>query len=223
MHSSNKMIGYENKQLSQDEPWRIFHIMSEFVCGYEALANTGPAVSVFGSARIKRGSPYYKIAEKTGRLLAEAGYAVITGGGPGLMEAVNKGAKKVGGKSIGLNIIIPHEQKPNPYLTVELNFRYFFSRKVMFLRYANGFIFLPGGFGTMDELFEVLTLIQNHRENDFPVVLIGRKYWQGMMDWLEKQVMGKGCIDKEDMKIIEIVDDPEDAVNIIRRKSNENK
>ena len=211
------MMGYDSKKLSQDEPWRIFHIMSEFVYGFEALSSVGPAVSVFGSARAKTSDPYYRLAEKTGKLFSKAGFAVITGGGSGIMEAVNKGASETGGKSIGLNIIIPHEQETNRYVNMELKFRYFFCRKVMFLRYASGFVFLPGGYGTMDELFESLTLIQNHREAAFPVVMIGRSYWKGLLDWFKGSVLGAGCIDKKDLNMIKLVDDPKEAVAIIKK------
>lgn len=215
MGNSNKMIGYEDKMISKDEPWRIFHIMSEFVNGFETMAEIGPAVSVFGSARIDSSNSYYKLGVKTGRLLVKAGFAVITGGGPGIMEAVNKGAIKEGGKSVGLSIVLPNEQKSNRFLNLNLTFRYFFCRKVMFLRYAKGFIFLPGGYGTMDELFESLTLIQNNREKNFPVVLVGRRYWRGLNDWLKKDVLGEKCITGKDMSIINVVDTPEEAVDFI--------
>ena len=212
-----KMIGYGCKNLSEDEPWRIFHIMSEFVYGFEAMSNIGPAVSIFGSARVSPSSPHYQVAEKTGKLFAKAGFSVITGGGPGIMEAVNKGASEAGGKSIGLNIIIPYEQKTNRFVNMELKFRYFFCRKVMFLRYANGFLFLPGGYGTMDELFESLTLIQNQRETAFPVIMLGRKYWKGMLGWLKDEVLSKGYISEKDLGMMKIVDEPAEAVALIKK------
>lgn len=198
-----------------EDNWRVFRIMAEFVEGFDELSKIIPAVSIFGSARIKPNDKFYKIAEEIGKLLVKKGFAVITGGGPGLMEATNKGAYEGKGKSIGLNIEIPLEQKPNPYLTKYLSFRYFFARKVMFVKYATAFVILPGGFGTMDEFFESITLIQTRKINPFPVILVDRNYWAGLIDWLNKEMVYRGYIDKEDLKIFSIVDKPEEVVKKI--------
>jgi hypothetical protein len=197
--------------------WRIFRIMSEFVDGFDKMARLGPCVSVFGSARTKPDHPYYAMGEQVGRLLVEQGFGVITGGGPGIMEAANKGAREAGGMSIGLNIIVPHEQESNPYVDYDknINFNFFFVRKVMFVKYAMGFIVLPGGFGTMDELFESLTLIQTGKSTRFPVVLMGTSFWGGVVEWLEHAVVEAGNISPEDMKLFSLTDDPERAVEII--------
>ncbi|MCM8765664.1 MAG: TIGR00730 family Rossman fold protein [Candidatus Omnitrophica bacterium] len=200
-----------------EEPWRIFRIMAEFVEGFEVLSKVGPAVSLFGSSRLKPNSEYYKMAEKIAFLLAKEGYAVITGGGPGIMEAANKGAKKAGGKSIGLNIEVPIVQKPNPYVGELLNFKYFFCRKVMFVKYAKAFVIFPGGFGTLDELFEALTLIQTKRISTFPIVLIGKRYWQGLFNWLENTMVKEDCLDKKDIKLFKITDSPQEALWIIKK------
>ncbi len=205
-----------NKNMG-DEPWRIFRIMSEFVDGFETLSRIGPAVSIFGSARkMKRQDPYYRLAEETAAGLARAGFAIITGGGPGIMEAANRGAKKAKGRSIGLNIQIPTEQQSNPYITDLLEFRYFFCRKVMFVKYASAFVILPGGFGTLDEFFEAITLIQTGRTEPFPVVLIGKKYWQGLVKWLNSTVQREGNIQPADLRIFQMVDTAEAAVEIIK-------
>jgi hypothetical protein len=199
-----------------EEPWRIFRIMAEFVEGFEELASVGPAVSIFGSARTKPSHPYYKLAEITAAEIAKAGFAVITGGGGGIMEAANKGAREAGGRSVGLNIELPMEQIPNEYQNITLHFRYFFCRKVMFLKYAHGFIVFPGGFGTMDELFEALMLIQTLKQVYFPVVLMGREYWDGLFKWVKQTVLDKHKnISPEDMNIFTVVDEPEQAVKII--------
>ena len=205
-----------NNKIPTEEPWRIFRIMAEFVEGFEELSQINPAVSIFGSARTKRGDKFYKLAEQTASALAKAGFGVITGGGPGIMEAANKGAAEAGGQSIGLNIELPMEQVSNEYQQLSLHFRYFFCRKVMFLKYAHGFIVFPGGFGTMDELFESFTLIQTFRQVQFPVILMGSEFWQGLLDWMEKKVLGEqGNISPEDMKIFTVLDDPVQAVKII--------
>lgn len=199
------------------ETWRVFRIMAEFVEGFEELSRVGPAVSVFGSARTNPNSPYYKLAEKTCTALAQAGYAVITGGGPGIMEAANKGASEICGRSVGLNIEIPQEQIPNAYQNLSLSFRYFFARKMMFTKYAEGFIIFPGGFGTLDEMFEALTLIQTDKMRNFPVVLMGIDYWKGMMDWLkETMCQREGNISLSDLQLIKQTDDPDEAVRIIK-------
>ena len=205
-----------NIPMHAEEPWRIFRIMAEFVEGFEELASIGPAVTIFGSAREKPGTKYYKLAEETGRRIAKSGFGVITGGGGGIMEAANKGAAEAGAVSVGLNIELPFEQKPNTYQNVALNFRYFFCRKVMFLKYANGFIVLPGGYGTMDELFESLCLIQTLKQVYFPVILMGTDYWQGLFEWVKDVMLEKfKYICPEDMDVFSIVDDPEAAAKIL--------
>ena len=200
------------------DSWQIFKIMSEFVEGFETMSKIGPCVSVFGSARTNPDNKYYKQAEELGFLLTQKGYGVITGGGPGIMEAANKGAKKGGGKSVGLNIELPFEQSHNDYIDNDklLNFDYFFVRKVMFVKYAQGFIVLPGGVGTLDELFEAITLIQTGKIGKFPIVLIGKKYWQGMIVWI-KEIMLKSekNISPEDLDLFHIVNRPDEAVEII--------
>ncbi len=205
---------------SPDKPvrdlWRIFRIMAEFTEGFEELASVGPAVSVFGSARTEPGHAHYQVAEQTARELAKAGFAVITGGGGGIMEAANKGAAEAGGTSIGLNIDLPMEQVPNDYQNLSMQFRYFFVRKVMFLKYAHGFIVLPGGYGTMDEFFESLVLIQTFRQAQFPVILMGGDYWEGLIRWVhEKMLDGYGYISPEDLDVFTVEDDPKAAVKII--------
>lgn len=196
--------------------WRIFRIMAEFVEGFDELAAVGPAVSFFGSARIEPDQKYYKLAEETASEIVKAGFAVITGGGGGIMEAANKGAVKANGKSIGLNIEIPMEQIPNKYQNLSLHFRYFFCRKVMFLKYAHGFIVFPGGFGTMDEFTESLVLIQTLKQASFPVILMGTEYWQGLIDWMkEKMLKEHHFISPKDLKVFTVVDKPEEAVKII--------
>ena len=215
-------VGLSEKQYVIDsfnirDSWRMFRIMAEFVDGFETLAEIYPAVSVFGSARVKPGTPAYAMAEEVGKLLAQSGFSVITGGGPGVMEAANKGAAEAGGKSIGLNIQLPYEQKPNPYANVRLNFKYFFIRKVMFVKYAVAFICLPGGFGTLDEFFEALTLIQTNRIRPFPVILIDSTYWKGLLSWLDKRMCHDSMISPEDLKFFNMVDNPEEALDIVRR------
>lgn len=197
------------------DSWRIFRIMSEFVDGFETMSDLGKAVTIFGSARTRPGDHYYKAAEETGRLLAKAGYAVITGGGPGIMEAANKGAFEAKGKSIGLNISLPHEQESNHYLTVGLDFHYFYARKVMFVKYASAFICFPGGYGTLDECFETLTLIQTLKVEPFPVILYGTPHWTGLVEWMRK-VLTPRFIDSEDIDIFRIVDRPRDVLAIVR-------
>jgi uncharacterized protein (TIGR00730 family) len=195
----------------------MFRIMAEFVDGFEALAKYHPAVSIFGSTRIRPGDEVYQKAEQIGKLLAENGFAVITGGGPGVMEAANKGAFSAGGKSIGLNIELPLEQKPNPYTNITLNFRYFFVRKVMFVKYAVAYIVLPGGFGTMDELLESITLIQTQKIKPFPVILVGSEFWKGLLDWVKTVVLKEGGISPSDLDIFQVVDDPSEILKIIKK------
>jgi len=206
----------EKDDFTTQDPWRIFRIMAEFVEGFEELAKIGPAVTIFGSARTKSGDRYYKLAEETAFLLAKDGYAIITGAGPGIMEAANKGAKKAGVVSIGLNIQVPVAQKPNRFVTKLLDFRYFFCRKVMFLKYAKASVIFPGGFGTMDEFFETITLIQTQRMEKFPVILIGSEYWKGLMDWIKKSMLNGDRISGDDLDIFCIVDNPEEVVNSVR-------
>jgi len=197
--------------------WRIFRVMAEFTEGFEELASVGPAVSIFGSARTKPGDPYYKLAEQTASGLVNAGFAIITGGGGGIMEAANKGAADAGGQSIGLNIELPMEQTPNEFQNISLNFRYFFVRKVMFLKYAHGFIVFPGGFGTMDEFFESLVLIQTLKQATFPVILMCSEYWAGLIEWLRTKMLGEHkYIAPEDMDVFTMADDVQTAVKIIK-------
>lgn len=203
------------KDIDNKDGWRVFRIMAEFVEGFETMANVGKAVSIFGSARTKPSDEYYKAAEKTGQLMAKAGFAVITGGGPGIMEAANKGALDAHGTSVGLNISLPHEQESNPYLNVTMDFHYFYARKVMFVKYASAFVCFPGGYGTLDECFETLTLIQTLKIEAFPVILFGTKYWTGLVEWMRKE-LAPHFIDHEDMDIFRIVDRPEDAVAIVK-------
>jgi uncharacterized protein (TIGR00730 family) len=197
------------------DPWRVLRIQSEFVEGFGALAEVGQAASVFGSARTQPEDPTYRLGVEVGRLLAEAGYAVITGGGPGSMEAANKGAYEAGGVSIGLGIELPFEQGLNQYVDLGVNFRYFFARKTMFVKYAEGFIVLPGGFGTLDELFEALTLVQTTKVTSFPIVLLGTAYWGGLIDWLRTSALGHGAIGEKDLDLLQLTDDPAEAVQII--------
>src|SRR3989454_1821052 len=194
------------------DPWRVLRIMGEFVEGFDTLSDVRNAVTVFGSARTKPGDPYYEKAVETGRLLAKEGFAIITGGGPGIMEAANRGAQEGNGLSIGCNIELPFEQGTNPYVERSINFRYFFVRKTMFVKYSTAFIVFPGGFGTMDELFEALELIQTGKVKNFPVVLFGVAYWSGLVEWLRGRVAGEGKIDTADFELFHVTDDPEDAV-----------
>ena len=204
-------------EFTKEDTWRIFRIMSEFVDGFEILSNVGKAVSIFGSSRTKPTNRYYKFAEQIAYLLAKEGYAIITGSGPAIMEAANKGAKRAGGHSIGLNIQIPLEQRPNSYVDTLLDFRYFFVRKVMFVKYAKAFVIMPGGYGTLDEFFEAINLIQTQRIPRFPVILFGREYWQGMVNWLDKVVLKNANISPEDLRLFKVTDTPREVVAIIKR------
>ena len=199
------------------EAWRLFKIIGEFVEGVEALHDIGPAVSFFGSARTKQGDAYYKIAEKTAALFAKNDFAVITGGGGGIMEAANKGAAEAGGTSVGLNITLPFEQKPNPYANISIEFKYFFIRKVMFVKYATAYIIFPGGLGTLDELFEAVTLIQTHRIRPFPLILVGTAYWSGLIRWIREQLLDNKMILPEDMDILKIMDDPQEILKTVKQ------
>lgn len=197
------------------DPWRVMRIQAEFVEGFGALAEVGPAVSVFGSARTRPGHPSYALGEQVGAALVRAGYAVITGGGPGAMEAANKGALEAGGTSVGLGIELPFEAGLNDYVDLGVNFRYFFARKTMFVKYAQGFIVLPGGFGTLDELFEAITLVQTQKVTSFPIVLVGSHFWQGLLDWLRQAALEHGTISPADLDLVHLTDDVDEAVRIV--------
>jgi hypothetical protein len=203
------------EELTGGETWRVFRIMSEFVEGFESLKDLGPAISIFGSARTKKDEWPYLTAMKVAEMLARRGFAVISGGGPGVMEAANRGARNGKGVSVGLNIQLPLEQKANRYQTKSLTFRHFFARKVMFVKYASGYVIMPGGFGTLDEFFESLTLIQTGKIRKFPVVLMGRKYWEGLIRWMESTLIDERTIDVEDLNMFYLTDSPEDAVEYI--------
>jgi uncharacterized protein (TIGR00730 family) len=204
-----------NFDFTMTDPWRVFRIMSEFVNGFDVLAHIPPSIAVFGSARTKSDNPYYAAATETARLLAEAGFGVITGGGPGIMEAANKGAQAGGNLSIGCNIELPFEQDSNKYLDISLDFRYFFVRKTLFVKYACAFIIFPGGFGTMDELFEALTLIQTTKVSNFPVILYGSQYWNGLMQWLRETMLGVENISPKDLNLLRVSDDPKEICQLV--------
>jgi uncharacterized protein (TIGR00730 family) len=201
---------------SNEDVWRIFRIMSEFVDGFGTLSQMGPCITLFGSAREQKGGKYYNMAEETAALAVKNGFGVITGGGPGVMEAANKGATEEKGTSIGLNIQLPFEQKPNPYIRTLMNFQHFFCRKVMFLKYTSGVIVLPGGYGTLDEMFETLTLIQTRKARSIPLVLMGTEYWQGLLDWLKNTMLKRDFIEKKDLKLATVTNDPKKAIDIIK-------
>jgi len=201
-----------------EESWRLFKIMGEFVDGVEALHHIGPAVTIFGSARVKPEDPAYKKASEIAALFVKERFAVISGGGPGIMEAANKGAKEAGGTSVGLNIELPFEQAPNPYADIQVNFQYFFIRKVMLVKYALAYIIMPGGFGTLDELFEAVTLIQTETIKPFPVILVGSDYWQGLLDWIKDRMLAEKRISEEDVDILQIIDEPRDVVRAVTSK-----
>ena len=199
----------------KEDPWRIFRIMSEFVEGFEELSDIRKAVSIFGSSRLKPQSPYYKLAQKSAGVFAKAGYAIITGAGPGIMEAANKGARDAGVESIGLNILTPIQQRPNEYLTRLLEFRYFFCRRVMFAKYSQACLIFPGGYGTMDEFLEAITLIQTGRMEPRPVILFNRKYWQGLLDWFKDTLVKNKMVDVKDLRIFNVVETPQEALKIV--------
>lgn len=215
MDNSNK---YELDDFRNLDPWRIFRIMAEFVDGFESMAKIDNGVSVFGSARTPPEDKYYKMAVNLGRDLAMEGYTVITGGGPGIMEAANRGAREANGVSVGLNIDLPFEQKPNPFISKLLSFRYFFCRKVMFSKYSRAIVTFPGGFGTMDELFEHLTLVQTLKIPPMPIILVGRKFWGGMLAWIEDELMSQKLISTEDLKLYDIADNPSEVMEILNEK-----
>ncbi|PKN71409.1 MAG: TIGR00730 family Rossman fold protein [Deltaproteobacteria bacterium HGW-Deltaproteobacteria-10] len=208
---------YVIDSMSINESWRVFRIMAEIVDGIETLSNVHNAVTIFGSARVKPDDICYQNTEKLARLLVQEKFSVITGGGPGVMEAANKGAAEAGGKSVGLNIKLPYEQKPNPYANIHLDYKYFFVRKVMFVKYAVAYVIMPGGFGTMDELFEALTLIQTRKIKAFPLILMGGEYWQGLIDWLKNTMIKNGKILAADLDLIQVVDEPEEVVKLIKK------
>jgi len=206
----------ERPTFIDSDPWRALRILSEFVEGFDALAAVGPAVTIFGSARVPAGTPEYELARDIARRLARYGFAIITGGGPGIMEAANRGCREGGGLSIGCNIELPHEQGLNEYVDLGVEFKYFFARKTMFVKYADAFVIMPGGFGTLDELFESLTLIQTGKIRDFPVVLVGTSYWQGMIDWMRTTQLAAGAITEADLGLLKLTDDPDEVCRIIR-------
>lgn len=212
-------IPKNSNESSVADSWRVFRIVSELVDGFETMTSIGPSVSIFGSARLPPESPYYQIAVEVAQRIAEKNFAIITGGGPGIMEAANKGAQLAKGKSCGLGIDLPFEAALNTYIDPKfrLQFRYFFVRKVMFIRYAQGYVFLPGGYGTCDELFEALTLIQTKKIHPFPIFLMGTDYWEGMMDWLRKTMLQSTCITQEDLNMIQLINSPEEVANAIER------
>src|SRR3989339_2051522 len=203
------------EDLKGAETWRIFGIISVFGAVFEELSNFGPAVTIFGSARFHKNHTYYKKAVEISSLLAKNGYTIITGGGPGIMEAANKGASMNTGVSVGLNIVLPKEQKPNPFQNKSLSFKYFFARKVMFVKYAMGYVCMPGGFGTLDEFFEALTLIQTHRIYPFPLILVGKEYWEGLIRWMKATMLKEETIDSGDLDLIKLTDDPQEVLSVI--------
>ncbi|MBI4654339.1 MAG: TIGR00730 family Rossman fold protein [Nitrospirae bacterium] len=204
------------EDLRKTDTWRVFRIQSELVDGFETLYDLGPAVTIFGSSRLAEDSYYYQKAVEVGKMLSDAGFSVITGGGPGIMEGANKGAKMGKSKSVGLNIQLPHEQVPNEYQDITLDFRYFFARKLMFVKYAIAFVIFPGGFGTMDEMFEALTLVQTHKINSFPVILFGSEYWKGLIDWMENTLILQGTIRRSDMTLFKITDDTKEVCELLK-------
>jgi uncharacterized protein (TIGR00730 family) len=219
--SRQKGASMEKQYLIDDftlrDTWRLFHIIAEFVEGFENLSDIQPAVSIFGSARCVKGDPLYDKTYNLSRLLGKNGFNVITGGGGGVMEAANRGAKEAGVKSVGINIELPYEQKPNKYSNVHLSYRYFFVRKVMFIKYAMAYIIMPGGFGTLDECFEAITLIQTKKVKPFPVILVDSTYWKGLLDWIQENMLATGKVSKEDMDIFKVMDEPEEIVEYIKK------
>lgn len=209
------MNNYIINELKKEESWRLFKIIGDFIDGFEVMPDYQPSVTIFGSARVKEGDKYYDSARQLGFKLAKKGFTIVTGGGPGIMEAANRGAFEAGGNSIGLNIKLPKEQKPNPYLTLTLNFNYFFARKVMLVKYATGFVLFPGGYGTLDEIFETLTLIQTKKLKPFPVIFFGSDYWDGLLQWLKSKVVANNYIDEEDLNIFKIMDNIDEVVDYI--------
>lgn len=206
---------YPINDFQSGESWRLFKIMGEFVEGIDSLHHLGPAISIFGSARTKEDHPYYKMARNVAHAFGKKGYAVITGGGGGIMEAANKGAAETEVDSVGLNICLPFEQEPNPFANIQIEFNYFFVRKVMFLKYAQGYVMMPGGFGTLDELFETITLIQTRRIRRVPVILVGTEYWEGLIFWIKDRLLSENMISEEDLELFHLLDDPDEIVKIV--------
>ena len=220
MTEDRKLLEHtERPAFLNTDPWRALRILAEFVEGFDALATLGPAITIFGSARVSEDSPIYATAREIGRLLAEEGYAIITGGGPGAMEAANRGCQEGGGMSVGCNIELPREQDVNPYVDLGVEFRYFFARKTMFVKYADGFVILPGGFGTMDELFESLTLIQTGKIRHFPIILVGTEFYGGLIGWIRGRLLADGMIEEADLDLLALTDDPAEVVRIIKSSS----
>lgn len=220
MRKNNTGRQYLIDDFKLEESWRLFKILGEFVEGIDTLHDLGPAVSIFGSARTKPGTQYYEKASEIAALMVRNDYGVITGGGGGIMEAANKGAAEAGGTSVGLNITLPFEQDPNPFSNIKLQFNYFFIRKVMFVKYASAYIIMPGGFGTLDELFEAVTLIQTQRIKPLPVVLVGVDFWSGIIDWVKATMLSEGNISPEDLDIFNITDDPDEVLRIVKTANN---
>jgi len=220
-HDDRELLRHKKTKTIYDftrtDPWRVLRIEGEFTEGFDTLSKLGVAVSVFGSLRTDKRNNYYKAAEETARLLSKKGFAIITGGGPGIMEAANKGACEAGGVSVGCNVELPCEQEPNKYQTIKLNFRYFFVRKMMFVKYSEAFVIFPGGLGSMDELFEALVLVQTEKILHFPIVLFGSKYWKGLIDWMKDTMLKEGNISKQDLSLFSITDSPAEAVKIITK------
>jgi uncharacterized protein (TIGR00730 family) len=216
MNSMNKRVTAQyTNDLMKRESWRMFQIMAEFVEGFEALAQIKPSVSIFGSARTKTDDPYYRLTEDVARLLSDSGFAVVSGGGPGIMEAANKGAYAGKSPSVGLNIRLPMEQSGNPYQDISLTFKHFFARKVMFVKYASAYVVLPGGFGTLDEFAEILTLVQTGKSRKIPIILMGSSFWKGLIDWFRDQMISEGTISPHDMDLIQVIDEPQAVVDAI--------
>lgn len=212
-----KTTRYDLEHFTAGESWRLFRIMAEIVEGIDTLSEYSHCVSIFGSSRVKPENPIYQKTEDLARCLSMAGYGIITGGGPGLMEAANKGAHEAGGESIGLHILLPHEQAANPYLTARCDFKYFFVRKLMFVKYALAYVVMPGGIGTLDELFEALVLVQTQRIKPFPVILFGKEYWSGLLDWIRNQMVAGGYFDEEELDLLTICDTPDEVVKCIKK------
>lgn len=215
----NERIPFSNRRTVTEELLSLLRICLEFLKGMVSLHSIGPSITVFGSARFKEGHPYYELGKKTGKLIAQQGFTVMTGGGPGIMEAVNRGAKEAGGFSVGCNITIPHEQNPNPYLDRVITFYYFFARKVMMMKYAYGFVILPGGLGTLDELSEILELIQTGKNHDFPVVFMGKEHWKGFFDWIQNTLVLSGAVSRDSLNFIHLTDDPNEVMQILRESA----
>jgi uncharacterized protein (TIGR00730 family) len=218
LHEDHELLQYKKEKpddFTQTDPWRVFRILGEFVEGFDSLSKLGPTIAIFGSARIKKENPYWEAAAQVAEKLSNAGLAVITGGGPGIMEAGNYGAEKGPSYSVGCNIELPYEQKPNPYQDISLSFRYFFVRKMMFVKYAIGYVIFPGGFGTMDEFFEALTLIQTDKVAHFPIALYGKSYWAGLLEWIKINILSSGYISKEDIDLFTITDTVDETFDFI--------